>query len=481
MAFENFKYPMLAKYFEEISGIPRKSYHEEKIAKYLVDFAKVRGLEYYTDSAHNVLINLPASKGLEMEEALLLQGHTDMVCEKNTGVEHDFLNEGLKLYAEDGFLKAEGTTLGADDGLAVASMLAILDGAIDKHPPIQCLFTAAEEVGLDGAKAFDYSRIYADKMINMDSAEEKYLIVGCAGGVRSDVNLALTREPICDKKVYKISLGGLMGGHSGENIGCGRANANILAASLLKTLFSECSVRLIAFDGGTKDNAIPREAILLIAADNEEKLIEEVKLFEKNTKSELCQDDENFFTVCEQVCDSLHSAFSNSDTEKVFSFVESLKNGVLKMSDKIEGLVEFSRNLGIVKTDENGIDFYFTSRSALEEELDASVEEISGSALIFSGEVRHYNRYPGWEVGEYSPLAEGYIKTAFELFGLNIERLALHAGLECGIIKQALPHMDIISCGPDVFDLHSPEERMNISSFERFFEIVCKTIERLGK
>ena len=225
MICENFAYPKLLNYFEEISNIPRPSYREEKIADHIEKFGRSRGLETYRDKLGNVLINIPATKGREDTPAVLLQGHVDMVCEKNEGVEHDFLNDPLKLYVENGLLRAKGTTLGADNGVAVAVMLAVIDGAAEAHGPIQCLFTVSEEVGLDGAKAFDYSRIYARKMINMDSAEERLIISGCAGGLRSSLILPIERH-VSDGKYLKITVKGLFGGHSGEDINKGRANAN---------------------------------------------------------------------------------------------------------------------------------------------------------------------------------------------------------------------------------------------------------------
>ena len=482
MVFKNFKYPVLAEYFEKISSIPRMSYHEEKIAEYLVGFAKERGLECYTDGANNVLINLPASEGCDNAEPLLFQGHTDMVCEKNSGAAHDFLNEGLELYEEDGYLKARGTTLGADDGVAVAVMLALIDGGASSHPACQFLFTSAEEVGLDGAKAFDYSRIFARKMINMDGADENFLIVGCAGGVRSDAHFSITRRAPSFDTILKISLGGLMGGHSGENIGDGRANANKLAGEQLRRIYRSTDTELIAFDGGTKDNAIPREAVLLVSVKDGECARGTAEEFEAKIKRSLAKDDLGFFISCENYDgEEAPLVFSSADTERIISFVSSVENGVLKMSDKIDGLVEFSRNLGIVRTDAEGIDFYFSSRSAIEEQLEASMARIETLAKELCGEVKHYNRYPGWEVSGRSPLADEYIDAAKRLFGTEVYKTALHAGLECGIVKKAVPDIEIISCGPDVRDLHSPDERLDIASFERFFAVIKEVTESIAR
>ena len=477
MICENFKYRTLIDKFEQISAIPRGSYHEDKIVAFLVGFAEERGLEYYTDGAKNVLINIPATKGYEDRAPVLLQGHTDMVCEKNVGCEHDFLNDGLELYEDGGFIKARGTTLGADDGYAVAVMLAVLDGAVDAHPACQCLFTASEEVGLDGAKAFDYSRIFARKMINMDAAEEDKLIVGCAGGIRSDSAFGISYAEPKYKNTLKISIGGLMGGHSGENINDGRANAISVAVRLLETLKENVGVQPISINGGSKDNAIPRECDMVLAANSADKLKRVVADFEAEIKAELCAEDKGFFISVIEEKNVPEKVFADEFTERVIDFVNSIKLGVLRMSDKIEGLVEYSRNLGIVRVEGDKLGFYFSSRSAIDEQIEFSKKEIEDNSVRFGGETAHHSRYPGWNYTGSSALADESIKTA-KSHGIEVERMAIHAGLECGIIKKAIPDMDIISCGPNVYDLHSPMERMEIASFERFFGIIKAMLER---
>ena len=478
MVCKNFKYPALFEHFEKISSIPRASYHEEKIAEYLVSFAKERGLEYYTDSARNVLINIPATAGCEGRAPILLQGHTDMVCEKNIGVEHDFLSDGIELYEEDGFLKARGTTLGADDGTAIAIMLALLNGDIERHPACQCLFTASEEVGLDGAKAFDYSRIFARRMINMDGAEEKYLIVGCAGGMRSDSIFDIEFSVPKYSNVLKITIGGLMGGHSGENINDGRANANKLMGVLLDRILLRGKAEIVSFDGGSKDNAIPREAVAILTTDDVA-LIKDISAdFEGEIKVGLCKDDADFFVLCEKIDDyRVEKVFSEEFSRRILSFVNEIENGVLAMSQNIEGLVEFSRNLGIVKTEGEKIGFYLSSRSAIDAQIEESAERIEGLAKRFGGVTEHHSRYPGWHFTGESALADRYIESAKRVCGMTVEKTVLHAGLECGIVKEALPDIEIISCGADVHDLHSPMERLNLASFERFFEIIKDIIE----
>lgn len=479
MICENFKYPKLWEYFETISAIPRASYQEERIAAYLLNFAKERGFEAYTDKYNNVLINMPATAGCEEVEPILLQGHTDMVCECNIGCEHDFSKDPLDLFLEDGLVGARGTTLGADDGVAVAIMLAILDGAIERHGAIQCLFTASEEVGLDGASGFDYSKIYARRMINMDGAEEDTLVVGCAGGVRSDAFFDIEYSDSSRKELFKITLGGLMGGHSGENIHEGRANANKLALALLRALVEGVGAELVSFGGGSKDNAIPREAVLVVAADSAGSVEGLVRAFEFSVKGDLVAEDAEFFVSCEGLGECGNErVFASEFTKKILDFADYIENGVLRMSRKIKGLVEFSRNLGIVKCEDGKIGFYFSSRSAIEEQLEESMKQIERAAGAIGGAVKHHGKYPGWDVSGYSQLAEDYISLADEMFGTKVKKTALHAGLECGIVKAAIPDMEIISVGADIADLHSPKERLGLESFGRVFAIVCKMIEK---
>ena len=479
MICEGFRYPKLWEFFETISAIPRASYEEERIAAYLLNFAKERGLEAYSDKYNNVLINMPATAGYEDRAPILLQGHTDMVCEANIGTEHDFHNDGLDLFLEDGLVGARGTTLGADDGVAVAIMLAVLDGACEHHGAIQCLFTASEEVGLDGASGFDYSKIYAGRMINMDGAEEDVLVVGCAGGVRSDAFFDIEYADSTRKELFKITLGGLMGGHSGENIHEGRANANKLALALLRALVEGVEAELVSLNGGSKDNAIPREAVLVVAADNRGSVEGLVRAFEFSVKGDLVAEDSEFFVSCEALGECVgERVFASEFTKKILDFADYIENGVIRMSRKINGLVEFSRNLGIVKCEDDRIGFYFSSRSAIEEQLEESMQKIERAAGVIGGAVKHHGKYPGWDVSGYSQLAEDYIAFADEMFGTKVKKTALHAGLECGIVKAAIPDMEIISVGADIADLHSPKERLGLDSFGRVFAIVCKMIEK---
>ena len=473
MLAENFKYRGLIEYFEKISAIPRPTFSEERIAEYICDFARERGLFCLKDEANNVFVRMPASKGREGEDAILLQGHTDMVCEKNADVEHDFMNDGIELYESDGFIRARGTTLGADNGVAVAIMLYILDGALESHPTIECLFTASEEKGLVGAGAFDYSAVSATKMINMDSADESEIIVGCAGGQRSE----LIFKPLVEEDSgfnFKISIKGLFGGHSGEDISKGRANANKLMGRVLNEIRKKYDIRLVSLYGGSKDNAIPRECEAIISVKNHsgiEKLCDEL---EAEIKNELVSDDSEFLISVELLGRASLVALSAIDTQKVIFVLATVADGVFKMCEGLDSVVEFSRNLGIAEVDaDKGYGMLvFMVRSAKETQIKASSSELDAYADALGIEHHISNSYSGWDGSPQSPLCLLYSKCYKELFGKECSVNVIHAGLECGIIKKLCPQLDIISCGAIVLDLHSPDEALNIASFERFFEVI---------
>ena len=477
MLCNDFKYKGLLDYFRIISDIPRPSYHEERIADYLCGFAEQRGLEYYRDENHNVLIKISGSVGRENEPAVLLQGHTDMVCEKNEGTQHDFLQDGLDLYEKDGWLRAKGTTLGADNGVAVAVMLYILDGALDSHPPIECLFTSAEEVGLDGAKNFDYGKIAARRMINMDSADESQIICGCAGGQRSKLQYDLTRE---DAQGYgiRITLKGLAGGHSGEDIHRGRANANKLMGRILGAVWSDEKFRLISINGGSKDNAIPRECVAELCATDAQNIARLVYECAEDISSELVYDDKGFEAIVEQFFGFDKKAISYQQTERIISFINDVPNGVMEMNCDIPELVDFSRNLGIIHTENENISFTFMARSPKKSHIIESAKQLDVYAESMCMSHKLENEYPGWDFSPVSPIREKYAQSYRELYGKEPTVIAIHAGLECGIIKEKVPDMDIISCGPIVLDLHSPDEALNIESFEKFFAVIKNTLEK---
>ena len=465
------------RFFEEISAIPRPSYHESGVADYLEAFAKDRGLECYRDAMHNVLIKAPATKGLEDRAPILFQGHTDMVCEKNADVEHDFLRDPLELWVDGDLLRAKGTTLGADNGIAVAMMLALLDGEVEAHPAYECLFTTAEEVGLDGANAFDYKRITARRMVNLDSEELGVVTCGCAGGLRSDLTLHAFPEPFAGEAL-RVSIGGLMGGHSGENINCGRANANKVMGRLLTALMQECDFRIVSVDGGSKDNAIPRECVAVIAVPNAEAASACLTDTAAKIAAELVREDA-CFTVAVEDAEETVVMLSKADTARVCAILGCAANGVLAMSRDVPTLVAFSRNLGVVRTEGDTMTVVFSSRSALESHLDAAIAELNTLAAVTGCDAVHHGRYPGWDFAPISPLRDAYLAAYKDVTGKDALVNVIHAGLECGIIYSRLPDMDIISIGPTLFDIHSPAETMDLPSVETVWQTLEKLIQSL--
>lgn len=461
--------PLMFRYFEEISRIPRGSGNEKGIADYLVAFADARGLACYRDKENNVLIQMEATAGRESDGPILLQGHTDMVCEKLPEVEHDFLRDPLKLYVEDGWLKAKGTTLGADDGIAVAAMLAILDGAFSSHPALECLFTTSEETGMDGAVAFDFSKITARKLINLDSANEVEVVCGCAGGVRSDIVLEGERSAESGDAII-VTVSGLCGGHSGEDIHRGLANANRLMARILLALADGTELCISAIRGGSKDNAIPRDCTATVMVKDRGKAIEIIHAEAKKIADELSDADRSF--ACTVNTCTAETVFDADFSARLLAAISNAPCGVIEMSRDVEGLVEWSSNLGVITTENDRVTLTFQSRSTIEARLDHTTRIIDALAKACGGTAKHHGRYTGWNFEKDSPLRDSYLAAYHELFGGEAKPVIIHAGLECGLIRARIPDMDMISIGPENIGLHSPSERLNIASAERFWQIL---------
>ena len=465
----------LFEYFEEICAIPHGSGNESAIAAYLVEFAKARGLEYHRDAVNNVFIKAPATQGLEDRPAILLQGHTDMVCEKNNDTVHDFATDGLKLFVEDGWLGAKGTTLGGDDGIAVAMMMAILDGQTP-HPAVECLFTVEEEVGLLGAESFDYSLVSASRMINMDSEDEACVTAGCAGGLRTDLAIPVAYTEAQGTAV-EIKIGGLAGGHSGADVHRGRANANKLLGRILLALSKEFDFKLCAIEGGSKDNAIPRESAAVICGEDLKGIEQRLAVLGKEIFAEMCAEDAGF-TVQAKPVQAPAACLDQNSTARVICAIATVANGVLAMSNNIAGLVEYSCNLGIIRAEQSCVHLTISSRSAIESQLDASINELDALATLCSGSARHHSRYPGWSYAKESPIREEYLAAYAKLFGKTPEVSVIHAGLECGIIRSRLPEMDMISVGPNMRNIHSPDERLDLASCARFWQVIAAILAK---
>lgn len=457
-------------YFEELCKIPHGSGNEEAVACYIENFAKARGLFVIRDANNNVFIRKEATAGYENVPAYLLQGHTDMVCAKLTTSNHDFERDALELYMEDGWLRARGTTLGGDDGIAVAFMLALLDGEIENHPTLECLFTVEEETGLGGAESFDYSVVTAQKMINLDSESEGEVCAGCAGGVRSKIDFVPTLE-ISNGDVITLTVDGLFGGHSGVEINCGRANAILMTVDILNKIASEQGFSLISLVGGEKDNAIPRMCEAKFVVEDSKKAVAAIEKLDEEIRKNLCEADAGL-----KISVSVENDSENIETlvegEKMLSLIKELKIGVLSMSAHLEGLVEFSRNLGVIEVNKDGAYITYSSRSSKEEQIDLSISEVNALVNGLSANVRHTGRYPGWDFLPESDLRDTYVRKFKEIMGKDVQTVVIHAGLECGIIKSRIPDMDIISIGPNMRNIHTPDEALELDSCARLFEVL---------
>ena len=457
-------------YFEELCKIPHGSGNEEAVAEYIENFAKERGLFVIRDKNNNVFIRKEATVGYEDVPAYLLQGHTDMVCAKESSSNHNFETDALDLYVENGWLRARGTTLGGDDGIAVAFMLALLDGEIECHPTLECLFTVEEETGLGGAESFDYSVVTAKKMINLDSESEGEVCAGCAGGVRSKINFIPTLEE-SNGDVVTLSLDGLFGGHSGVEINCGRANAIVLAVNILSEISKEQGFALVSLVGGEKDNAIPRMCEAKFVVEDGSRAVATVERLDAQIREALCEADAGL-KISVSVENDVEGVKTLADSAKILNALQSIKVGVLAMSAHLDGLVEFSRNLGVIEIDEQGAFITYSSRSAKEEQIDLSIESVNREVEKLGAQVRHTGRYPGWDFLPESELRDTYIRKFKELMGKDVQTVVIHAGLECGIIKSRIPDMDIISIGPNMRNIHTPDEALQLESCGRLFEVL---------
>lgn len=471
--FEGVKSKKVFEFFEEISAIPRGSGNEAGIADHICRFAAERGLDFYRDGANNVFVTKEATPGRESAPSVVLQGHLDMVCEADPGTEHDFTKDPLKLVQDGDILSAEGTTLGADDGVAVAIMLALLDSDEDL-PRIECLFTTSEEVGLDGMKAFDMGRIKSRMMINLDSAEEGVATVSCAGGVRTDITLDMPLSSAEGWDFYKMSVSGLFGGHSGEDIALGRTNAVDASATVMRFISAASDVRIVSWIGGTKDNAIPRSCETVFAippgTDPAGAFGEAVYVL----RTRLVADDSGFTATLDGTdpADAADAAASR----RLIDLMSQLRSGPLEMERGMSDMVETSYNVGVMKTCGGRAKITLSSRSSVSEKLDDLELKLSSLGRLAGGQIVHRNRYPGWKYREGTELQKLYSSVFEKMYGRKPVITGIHAGLECGLVSDAIPDMDIISLGPNIRDLHSPGETLEIPTLDRLYQLVVRML-----
>lgn len=473
---KNNDYKRIFYFFQEISKIPRGSGNEAQISAYLVDFAKENGLEWHKDNCNNVIIIKEASKGYESEPAVMLQGHMDMVCEKKHEETHDFLTQGIDLLVDGDYLHANDTTLGADNGMAVAYMMAVLTDQELKHPRIEAVFTTDEEVGMNGAKGLDVSPLTAKYMINLDSEEEGYLLCSCAGGLTGTSNLPINRVHISGKK-FKLELKGLLGGHSGMEIGNHRSNANKLLARVLFAVSKECEFYVDTMFGGFKDNVITRESYAeLVMEDMSQESIDTlkntIKIEMESLKHELAAAEPELYYEFTELGEGEFTPLHPVSLEKVLFFLVETPYGVQSMSAEIEGLIESSLNLGLLRIEEDKASICHSIRSSKKSYKHFLSDKLQYITDFLGGEYVIRNEYPAWEFNQNSKLRQHMQEIYQKNAGKEMIVEAIHAGLECGIIMEKIPGLDAVSIGPDMSGVHTIEERVSISSTIRVYKFL---------
>lgn len=466
-------------YLEEICKIPHPSYKEKKISDFLAAFAKERGLECYQDDLFNIIMIKEATEGYENAGPLILQGHMDMVCEKEEGVEIDFENDPLKLRLDGDLISAEGTTLGGDDGVAVAYILALFSDETLCHPRLEAVITVSEEVGMEGAKGIDLSMLRGHKLLNIDSDHEGIMLSSCAGGSTAVIDLPVKRSADFSGHVYEITINGLLGGHSGSEIDKERANSNFLMARLFLELQGNADFRIISMEGGSKQNAIPRQttAQILVADDADEVFHSFVKKLQEDVRKEFAISDPDIRIQTEPAGERVFSgALDEYSTKQVILLLSALPNGVQSMSSDMKGLVKTSLNLGILKLLENEIKIEYCVRSSIQSERKhlerrlCMISEGLGAKAEISAE------YPAWEYRRDSAFRNDAIRVYKQMYDKEPKIEAIHAGVECGILASKIRDIDAISIGPDMWDIHTTEERLSVSSTRRVYEFVKELI-----
>ena len=458
-------------FFDEISKIPRGSENTKKIADYLVSFAKARSLDFIRDEKDNVVIRKSATEGYESRSGIIIQGHTDMVIQKAAGVTFDMEKEGVRLIVDGDYIPADGTTRGADDGIAVAYALAILDSDDIPHPELEAVFTSDEEIGLIGATALDCKKIKGRMMINIDSDVEGVFTAGCAGGRRADITLKASATTASGDK-YTLMIDGLKGGHSGVEINKGRTNA---VKRLGEYLAAIPDIRLISLSGGVADNAIPPSAIAeFISSRTTSELSEIVNDVKKQLPP--CAEHENITLVkAGDAC----SALTSESSKNLISLICELPSGVIAMSEDIKGQVETSLNLGIANLSDGVMTLSFSLRSAKGAEKEKLSERVKEIAKKHGASISEHGDYPAWEYRKDSPLRDTMCRVYKEMYGKDAEVITIHAGLECGIFSDKIEGLDCISMGPDAHDIHTPDERLSISSTVRVWEYLLEVLKNI--
>ncbi len=484
MEVKDLKPALIWQCFDEITKVPRPSCHEEQIREYLLDFAKKNNIEAKTDDCGNVVMTKAATAGCENAPTVILQAHMDMVAEKNNDVEHDFLKDPIQTYIDGEWVKAKGTTLGADNGIGMAGALAVLLDNTLEHGKVECLFTINEEIGLEGAQNLGKDMITGSMLINLDSEDDGEIFVGCAGGIDTTAYFNYTPVAAPEDLCYvKVAISGLLGGHSGSDINTGRGNANKLIARFVWNISKDIELKLASFDGGNLRNAIPREAHAIIGVAADKKAEIEARL------AEYTKEIENEYKGIEPVVKFTletveRPAFIVDDAtaKALILSLYSAPHGVYSMSRDLEGLVETSTNLAAVKfIDDNKIKVTTSQRSSVESRKHDIAAQVETHFLLAGAEIDHSDGYPGWAPNMDSTIMRVCSEAYEELYNVKPAIKAIHAGLECGLFLAKYPHLDMVSVGPTMTGVHSPDEKLYIPHVEKFWHHLALTLKKVAK
>lgn len=468
------------KHFYEITQIPHPSGHEEQIRQYVLDFAKKHNIECETDSAGNIVLRKPATPGMENRKGLIMQAHLDMVPQKNSDKAFDFEKDALKPYVDGEWVTAEGTTLGADNGIGLAAILAVMESSDLLHGPIEGLLTMTEETGMDGAFGLSPTILKGDILLNLDSEDEGELYVGCAGGLDANVSMNYRNEPAgTGYKAYEINVKGLKGGHSGMEIILQRGNSNKILFRFLKTAAKEFGLRLVSVDGGGLRNAIPREskAVALIPEANAAAFVKALPEYEAIYKKEIEAVDPDLSLSADELPQLPSQTMDADSQKKTIDVVYGCPNGVIRMSDSMKGLVETSTNLARVITENGKVKVICLLRSSVDSAKEDLAEMMSSVFELAGADIQLEGGYSGWKPNMASPILKSMQETYQSLYGKIPEIKAIHAGLECGIIGGKYPNLDMISFGPTIRYPHSPDEKVEIASVEKFWNFLAATLK----
>ena len=477
---ENLQPQRVFHYFEEITKIPHGSGNTKEMSDYLVNFAKEHGLRYIQDESNNVILFKPAAKGYENAPTVMLQGHMDMVCEKTPDSSHDFTKDALKLQVEGDFISTQGTTLGGDDGIAVAYGLALLEDETLEHPALEVVITVDEEIGLLGATTLNAEPLQAKYLINLDSEEEGYLWAGCAGGMTAVSELPVRYQEETNER-WKVTVSGLAGGHSGAEIDKNRGNATFVLARFLKEAKEQGAYAISELNGGLKDNAIPRTAQALILAGKEEgtAIAAYAKVFTEALQKEYTGSDEGICVTVEAQGIGTEPVLHPVSQEKVLFFLMQYPNGIQKMCGFMEGLVETSCNLGITKLTPKALVGSASVRSSVGSAKKALADKIAYLTEFLGGDFQIEGEYPSWEYKQDSTLRPLMVEVFREMYHREPEVKVIHAGLECGLFYEKIPGLDCVSLGPNMQDIHTTEEKLSISSVERVWEYLLEVLKKI--